>query len=162
MNHINKKMEALNALQRLIQEREAVQKRKSFSKKNEENSIMMDWTLTQLHIVSAIKAQGSANNTFLSETLNVSKPAITKAIKKMLDKNVIVETRQEANQKEIHYLLTAFGEQLSSIHEQLHEKARNRYLRLLDSFNTDELETIITFLEMITDKLKDDDVPVGE
>ena len=162
MNHIDKKMKALNALQQLIKEREAVQKRKSFSRKNEENSIVMDWTLTQLHIVSAIKAQGSANNTSLSETLNVSKPAITKAIKKMLEKNVIVETRQEANQKEVHYLLTDFGKRLASIHEQLHEKARNRYLRLLDSFNSDELETIITFLVMITDKLKDDDVPFGE
>ncbi|TQR35853.1 MarR family transcriptional regulator [Lysinibacillus sphaericus] len=161
MNHIDKKTEALNALQQFIKEREAVQKRKSFSKKNEENSIVMDWTLTQLHIVSAIKAQGSANNTSLSETLNVSKPAITKAIKKMLEKNVIVETRQETNQKEVHYLLTDLGKQLASIHDQLHEKARNRYLRLLDSFNTDELETIITFLEMITDKLKGDDVPFG-
>ena len=74
-------MEALNALQQFIKE-EKPSKRGKASVKNEENSIVMDWTLTQLHIVSAIKAQGSANNTSLSETLNVSKPAITKAIKK--------------------------------------------------------------------------------
>lgn len=155
-------METLNALQQLIKEKEASQKRRSFSKTDKEDSIMMDWTLTQLHIVSAIKAQGSANNTSLSKMLNVSKPAITKAIRKMLEKNVVVETRQEENQKEVYYLLTDYGEQLAKIHERLHEKARNRYLSLLDNFNEEELETIITFLKLVTDNLKQDDLTLGE
>lgn len=162
MKHIVKKMETLNALQQLIKEKEASQKRRSFSKTDKEDSIMMDWTLTQLHIVSAIKAQGSANNTSLSKMLNVSKPAITKAIRKMLEKNVVVETRQEENQKEVYYLLTDYGEQLAKIHERLHEKARNRYLSLLDNFNEEELETIITFLKLVTDNLKQDDLTLGE
>lgn len=162
MNHFDKKMETLNALQQLIKEREASQKRKSFSRTDNEDSIIQDWTLTQLHIASAIKAQGSANNTSLSKMLNVSKPAITKAIRKMLEKNVVVESRQKENQKEVYYLLTDYGEQLANIHERLHEQARNRYLSLLDNFNEEELETIITFLKLVTDNLKQDDLTLGE
>ncbi|MFC0413970.1 MarR family transcriptional regulator [Cytobacillus solani] len=162
MNHMDKKKEALNALQQLIKEREAAQKRRSFNIKETEDSMVMDWTLTQLHIVSAIKEQGSANNTSLAETLHVSKPAITKAIRKMLEKHIIVKTRQEDNQKEVHYLLTEFGEQLASIHARLHEQVRNRYLSLLDGFNTDELDTIISFLKTITDNLKHNDMSFGE
>ncbi|MBC5636368.1 MarR family transcriptional regulator [Ornithinibacillus sp. BX22] len=162
MNHFDKKMETLNALQQLIKEREASQKRRSFSRTDNEDSIIQDWTLTQLHIASAIKAQGSANNTSLSKMLNVSKPAITKAIRKMLEKNVVVESRQEENQKEVYYLLTDYGEQLAKIHERLHEQARNRYLSLLDNFDEEELETIITFLKLVTDNLKQDDLTLGE
>ncbi|MBS3681239.1 MarR family transcriptional regulator [Ornithinibacillus massiliensis] len=162
MNHFDKKMETLSALQQLIKEREASQKRRSFSRTDKEDSIIQDWTLTQLHIVSAIKAQGSANNTSLSKTLNVSKPAITKAIRKMLENNVVVESRQEENQKEVYYLLTDYGEQLARIHERLHEQARNRYLSLLDNFDEEELETIITFLKLVTDNLKQDDLTLGE
>lgn len=162
MSHMDKKTEALNALQQLIKEREAAQKRRSFNKKVTEDSIVKDWTLTQLHIVSAIKEQGSANNSSLAETLHLSKPAITKAIRRMLEKHVIVKTRQEDNQKEVHYLLTEFGEQLASIHARLHEQAKSRYLSLLDGFNTDELDTIIAFLKTITDNLKHNDMSFEE
>ncbi len=162
MSNMVKKLETLNALQQLITEREATQKRRSFSKGDKDSSLVMDWTLTQLHIVSAIKQNGAGNNKSLAEALNVSKPAITKAIKKMLEKNVIIETRQEDNQKEVHYLLTDFGEQLAYIHERLHEQAQKRYLRLLDNFNSNELDTIITFLKMLTENLKHDDVTIGE
>ncbi len=162
MNNMNKKLETLNALEQLIKERDATQKRRYFNKNDKDTSIIMDWTLTQLHIVSAIKKKGSGNNTSLSETLNVSKPAITKAIKKMLEKNVIVETRQKGNQKEVHYLLTDFGEQLAYIHERLHKQAKNRYLHILDNFNSNELDTITTFLKTITDNLKHDDLTLGE
>ncbi|WP_313798906.1 MarR family transcriptional regulator [Cytobacillus sp.] len=162
MNHMDKKTEALNALQQLIKVREAAQKRRSFNKKETEESVVMDWTLTQLHIVSVIKEKGSANNTSLAETLQVSKPAITKAIRKMLEKHVIVKTRQEDNQKEVHYLLTEYGEQLASIHARLHEQVKNQYLRLLDGFTTNELDTIIAFLKAITDNLKHTDMSFEE
>ncbi|GIN98088.1 hypothetical protein J6TS1_39580 [Siminovitchia terrae] len=154
MDKINKKEEALEALQNLITEREAAQKRRRVNKSGQEEALVLGWTLTQLHIVAIIKEKGMANNTSLSESLRLSKPAITKAVRKLLQHNILVKTQQEDNKKEVYYLLTESGEELALIHDRLHEQARNRYLRILDNFNTVELETIIKFLKAITENMK--------
>lgn len=154
MDKINKKEEALEALQNLITEREAAQKRRRVNKSEQEDALVLGWTLTQLHIVAIIKEKGMANNTSLSESLRLSKPAITKAVRKLLQHNILVKTQQEDNKKEVYYLLTESGEELALIHDRLHEQARNRYLRILDNFNTVELETIIKFLKAITENMK--------
>ncbi|MEI3611476.1 MarR family transcriptional regulator [Pseudogracilibacillus sp. SO30301A] len=151
---MDKKVEAIEALQQLIKEREAADRRRKGMKVSQEDAIISDWTLTQLHIVATIKEKGKANNTMLSESLNVSKPAITKAVRKLLEHNVLVKTQQEDNKKEVYYLLTKSGEMLALIHDQLHEQAKKRYLRIFDEFNTTELETIIRFLYAVTENIK--------
>jgi len=154
MDKISKKEEALESLQHLITEREAAQKRKRVDKSGKEEAFVLDWTLTQLHIVATIKEKGMANNTYLSENLKLSKPAITKAVKKLLQQNILMKIQQEDNKKEVYYLLTESGEKLALVHNQLHEKARIRYLSILDNFNIVELETIIKFLNAVTKNIK--------
>ncbi len=41
--------------------------------------------------------------------LNVSKPAITKSIKKLLAKGLVVEQHNEFNKREVNYSLTQEG-----------------------------------------------------
>lgn len=151
---MNKNTEALKALEQFIKEREAADKIRKQVKTSQEELITSDWTLTQLHIVATIKENGRANNTTLSESLNVSKPAITKAIRKLLDHHILEKIQEEDNKKEVYYLLTKSGEMLALIHAQLHEQARERYLRIFDEFNTVELEIIIRFLHAITESIK--------
>ncbi len=150
---MNKNTEALEALEQFIKEREAADRIRKQTKISQEQSIISDWTLTQLHIVATVKEKGRANNTTLSESLNVSKPAITKAVRKLLEHHIL-EKIQEENKKEVYYLLTKSGEMLALIHAQLHEQARDRYLRIFDEFNTAELEIIIRFLHTITESIK--------
>ena len=154
MDKISKKEEALESLQHLITEREAAQKRRRVDKSGKEEAFVLDWTLTQLHIVATIKEKGKANNTSLSENLKLSKPAITKAVKKLLQQNILMKIQQEDNKKEVYYLLTESGEKLALVHNQLHEQARIRYLSILDNFNIVELETIIKFLNAVTKNIK--------
>ena len=153
---MDEKERVLEALQRLITVREEAQRKraKKVSVKDEDEARVFEWTLTQLHLVTAIKEQGMANNTFLSGRLNVSMPAITKAVKKLLDHGVIQKTQRAGNSKELYYKLTENGEELAMIHERLHEQARNRYFRILDRFNNHELETITTFLNGVTDEIE--------
>jgi len=151
---MDKKIDALEALQRLITERESADRRRKRMNVSQEEAIVFDWTLTQLHIVAVIKEKGKANNIMLSEILNVSKPAITKAVKKLLEHNILEKIQQEDNKKEVYYLLTKSGEMLALIHNRLHEQAKNRYLSIFNNFNTTELETIIRFLNAITENIK--------
>ncbi|MGA3601387.1 MarR family transcriptional regulator [Lysinibacillus agricola] len=160
---MDKKEQVIEALQNFITEREASQKKRSVARRGEEesNTTVLDWTLTQLHIVAMIKERGSANNSELSSELNVSKPAITKAVRKLLQYNMIAKTQLERNKKEIHYVLTESGKRLALVHEQLHQKARNKYLSLLKKFSDTELDAITKFLNVVTGSLKDNEEQRG-
>lgn len=68
MDNMNKKEEALKALQHFITEREASQKKGRVNKVGQEEAFTLDWTLTQLHIVATIKEKGIVNNASLSQT----------------------------------------------------------------------------------------------
>lgn len=105
------------------------------------------WSLTQLHIVALINEKPSkANNTFLANQLGISKPAVTKAINALTEKDMITAQKKESNQKTIFYSLTNSGEKLALIHEQMHQKASERYDQLLNQFSDDELQLITKFL----------------
>ena len=142
------KKKVLKALQELITTRESIRKAESSNKKNVLFGV--SWTLTQFHIVALLKEQELMNNTNLAKELNVSKPAVTKAIKKLLEHCIIVEKQNKGNKKEIFYVLTEKGEKMASIHERLHKDAEDQYLTLLDTFNKEQLETIIIFLNTLT------------
>ncbi|ETO55552.1 HxlR family transcriptional regulator [Staphylococcus aureus MUM270] len=94
------------------------------------------------------------NNKFLSEMLNVSKPAITKSIKKLLAKGLVVESHNEFNKREVNYSLTQEGKKLSYIHDELHEKAVKKYEEVLKVFDNDEMAVIVEFLNRSIEELK--------
>lgn len=118
-------------------------------KENEE----LDLSLTQFHIIELIDNNDKVNNKFLSEMLNVSKPAITKSIKKLLAKGLVVESHNEFN-KEVNYSLTQEGKKLSYIHDELHEKAVKKYEEVLKVFDNDEMAVIVEFLNRSIEELK--------
>ncbi|PZK04418.1 HxlR family transcriptional regulator [Staphylococcus aureus] len=94
------------------------------------------------------------NNKFLSEMLNVSKPAITKSIKKLLAKGLVVESHNEFNKREVNYSLTQEGKKLSYIHDELHEEAVKKYEEVLKVFDNDEMAVIVEFLNRSIEELK--------
>ncbi|WP_179134535.1 MarR family transcriptional regulator [Oceanobacillus timonensis] len=150
---MDKKKEAIEALQQLIKEREAADRNRKAIKFNEE-AVVSDWTLTQLHVVAVIKEKGQANNTTLAEQLNISKPAVTKAVKKLLENRMLEKIQQDGNKKEVYYMLTDSGDMLAAIHEELHEKAESRYLDIFNHFDDNELETLITFFKLVSKNIK--------
>ena len=112
------------------------------------------WSLTQLHIVALInEAPNEANNTFLANQLDISKPAVTKAINVLVKEEMITAQRKESNQKTIYYKLTNAGEKLALVHEQMHQIAKEQYDQLLSQFNDEELQLITTFLNAWSEHL---------
>ncbi|CEE01513.1 MULTISPECIES: MarR family transcriptional regulator [Bacillales] len=150
------KKKVLKALQEFITTRESIRRTESSNNKNVLFGV--SWTLTQFHIVALLKENELMNNTTLAKELNISKPAVTKATKKLLEKGIIKEKQNEGNKKEIFYVLTEKGETMAAIHEKLHKEAEEQYLSLLDNFNKEQLETIILFLNTLTNHLKNENM----
>ncbi len=151
---MNMQKKVILMLQQFIIERENADKRRQYRKENED----MDLSLTQFHIIEIIDKHEKVNNKFLAEELNVSKPAVTKSIKKLLSKELVVELNNESNKREVYYNLTKKGEKLSFIHDDLHKKAVKKYEEVLKVFDEKEMETIIEFLKRSVDELKKEEV----
>lgn len=158
MEH-QQKEKVLKAIEHLITQRDKkIQKRTSLPALSNGESAE-EWTLTQLHIVALINDHPSeANNTFLSKQLHVSKPAITKAVNYLIEKGAITSEKREDNQKSIYYTLTDAGQNLASAHEQVHQKAVDRYHQLLDQFTETELEVVARFLSSWTKQMDSKDI----
>lgn len=147
--------EVIHSLQHMITKREAAYKKRVADKHFDEegNVITQEWTLTQLHIVAIMKDEKFANNRMLAEKLDLTKAAITKATKKLLKQEIMIEKELKDNKKEIYYALTESGERLALLHEQLHEKAKQKYIDILQEFSDEELAVINRFLKSITNNL---------
>ncbi|MGV3243530.1 MarR family winged helix-turn-helix transcriptional regulator [Staphylococcus sp. 11261D007BR] len=155
---MNKQNKVILLLQQFIIERENADKRRQYRKEKEN----LDLSLTQFHILELIDKNENVNNKFLSEELKLSKPAITKSIKKLINKNLLVEKNYEHNKREVYYELTTKGEKLSVIHDDLHKKAVRKYEEVLKVFDDDELETISEFLSRSINQLKKDVIDSDE
>lgn len=156
MNHLSKE-EVLKAIERFILHREKkMQKRNDIADKLliEQGFTENKWSLTQLHMIALINENPTeANNTFLAEHLGISKPAITKAVSSLIKDEVVMPKQKENNQKSVYYTLTNSGKQLSILHNQVHQVAKNRYNQLLDQFTDDESKIIVTFLNAWSEQL---------
>lgn len=150
----------LKAIENFITQREAESKKENLNyklyKSENKNTITNQWTLTQLHTVAIIKENRTANNNFLSQELNISKPAVTKAVKKLLDYNIIIEIELENNRKETYYTLTDQGESLAFLHDKLHEEVKQKYIKIFEEFPDSDLEVVRNFLENVTRRLQEE------
>ncbi|MDM5296819.1 MarR family transcriptional regulator [Bacillus pumilus] len=138
----------LKAIQDLIMHREKRRHDPTDPLITTTDTLNQDWTLTQLHILSMIQANpDESNNTFLSQQLKLSKPAITKAVKKLIEKGMVHYRHRQGDKKSVYYSLTEEGTKLASLYDELHERAVTTYLEFLSQFPADELQVIERFLK---------------
>lgn len=104
-------------------------------------------SLTQLHILSLIvQRPNQLYNAMLSKLLNISKPGITKAIRFLLERQLISVVDNCPNEKEVRFKATIKGEKLENIHKKLHAEAQSHYETLFKHFSDSELNVVIRFL----------------
>jgi len=106
------------------------------------------WTITQLHILSLVNENPNGwNNTLLSTELNVSKPAVTKAVNALIENDLLISTKKAENNKEVYYDITHQGKELAVEHEKLHKIIERKYYDLFRAFSEEELDVVIRFLD---------------
>ncbi|WP_334075888.1 MULTISPECIES: MarR family transcriptional regulator [Paenibacillus] len=147
----DKQNQALEAVQQFIMRREKRVQTRSTAAEMLASELTpaaeSKWTLTQLHILSLVKKQpGALNNTLLAERLHLSKPAVTKAVRPLVERQLLLPSHNVANQKEIYYRLSEQGGASAEAHDRIHERLKDEYIRLFGAFSDEELDVIIRFL----------------
>ena len=111
---------------------------------------------SEIHCVEYIGKNDDANVTKLAEAFYMTRGAISKLSKKLMEKGLIRSYQKPDNKKEIYFALTLQGEKLYEIHEALHETFRQRDRGVFDRMSREQLEAVFEFVSVYNQHLEDE------
>lgn len=110
-------------------------------------------TNTQEHILMLIE-NNAYTSTEIAKQLNVSQAAITKAVKALIAKEMLVAVRDERDARIVRYSLTEVAKPIAAEHTHHHEHTIQSYQDLLDGYSEEEQDIIGRFLTDLVGKIK--------
>lgn len=102
---------------------------------------------SEIHCIEAIEKNTDPNVTKLADVLYMTRGAISKLTKKLLEKQLIETYQKENNKKEIYFRLTKEGKRLYDLHEELHREFQERDKVVFEQVTKEELESMLNFLD---------------
>lgn len=113
-------------------------------------SNLKELTISQMHYLEVISQLSNPNVTELATEMQLSKPTVTVALEKLLQKGFVSKVVSDEDRRSSHLHLTKKGMQIN----QMHEKAHTRFAELMaESLEPAELEQLTMLLEKLTRKL---------
>ncbi len=122
--------------------------------KDKAESVLQNYTITELHCIEHIGKIEDSNVTKISQDLNITRGGISKLIKKLISKNAIIPYQTPNNKKEIYYKLTEHGKEVFQAHENIHQKWHKKDLKFLSRYNEKEVVFAVNFIRDYTQHLK--------
>ncbi|HEO8422735.1 MarR family transcriptional regulator [Niallia sp. FSL W8-0635] len=114
--------------------------------KPELESALNGYTLNEIELIENIALIPNANVTKLAAASYMTRGAISKLTKKLLAKNIIESYQNAENKKEIYFRLTANGQKINNIHQELHGLFLKRDKEVFKNMTDDEFDTIFRFI----------------
>lgn len=120
-----------------------MEKQEILSKLTEDEKLH-EYNYSEIHTIAAIGNLKEPNVTNIANQMNVTKGAISKITKKLLQRQLIETYQQEGNKQKIFFKLTESGQFLYEEHEKRH----NLWLKRDDEFIKQFDEKIVKQVEM--------------
>ncbi|SIR71240.1 MarR family transcriptional regulator [Bacillus velezensis] len=102
---------------------------------------------SEVHCIEFIKKIEDANVTKLAESLYMTRGAISKLTKKLINKGLIESYQKPLNKKEIYFRLTEQGKVIYKIHEELHKEFQERDKIVFEQVTDEQFDTMLNFVE---------------
>lgn len=107
-------------------------------------------SLSSLHVLDVIQSRGEGiKGIDIARSLGITKGAVSKITRKLLEQGLIRKMQRPDNLKEIYFLVTPLGEQLAELHRLFHEEQDKKAMHLLDEYDPASLEIVADFLEKL-------------
>ena len=110
-------------------------------------------TSTQEHILMLLAEQISTNAK-IAEKLKISPAAVTKALKKLQEQELIQSSRATNDERVVLWSLTEKAVPVAKEHATHHGKTLSTYQELGNKFNDEEQEVISKFLSALTEEFQ--------
>ncbi len=105
---------------------------------------LQELTLTQMHYLEMMNALENPNITELASALQLTKPTVTVALDKLIEKEYLVKVQSDEDRRTSHLHLTEKGRSINNMHEYAHR----RFAELMqENLEPEEMESICKLLE---------------
>ncbi|GGH11279.1 MarR family transcriptional regulator [Paenibacillus segetis] len=105
------------------------------------------YTSTEVHCIEYIEKNADSNVTRLAEYFYMTRGAISKLTKKLLQKGLIESYQKSDNKKEVYYRLTEQGKVIYKIHEDLHQEFQERDKAVFEQVTEEQFDSMLSFVE---------------
>ncbi|MCU5709245.1 MarR family transcriptional regulator [Bacillus cereus] len=102
---------------------------------------------SEVHCIEYIENNADSNVTQLAEAFYVTRGAISRMTKKLIQKGLVESYQKSENKKEIYFRLTEQGKEIYKIHENLHKEFQERDKSVFEQVTEEEFNSIISFVE---------------
>src|SRR5690242_20522426 len=126
--------------------------RKVYNKMALLNKIKMEESLkgykpSEVHYIECIGRNVDSNVTKLAESLYMTRGAISKMTKKLIEKGIIESYQKPDNKKEIYFRLTEQGKAINKVHEELHKEFQERDKAVFEQVTEEQFDSMLSFVE---------------
>ncbi|MBK1812829.1 MarR family transcriptional regulator [Clostridium sp. YIM B02505] len=108
--------------------------------------ILQEISVIGLHVLDAIGRFEPVNSITISKETAIPKGTVSKTIKKLISKKLIVKKPLPNNKKESIFHITPLGKELFELHDALHKQMDSAINNFLKKYDDDELQFLIRFL----------------
>lgn len=119
---------------------------RSLEKLNEKD-LLNNYCYSEIHCIDLIAKMDDANVTNIAEKLGMTRGAISKITKKLIDKGAIISYQIDNNRKKVFYELTELGQVINDLHMQWHVDWEERSTIFFSHWKKDDLMMVYDFLE---------------
>jgi len=102
-------------------------------------------TLTQMHYLETINHKHNPNLTELALEMGLTKPTVTVAIDKLIEKEFVYKIKSDEDRRSMHLHLTEKGKLLNQMHDYAHKLLAERMITTFD-------ERELTILKLLLNK----------
>lgn len=108
---------------------------------------LKEYKPSEVHCIEYIGKNVDSNVTKLSESFYMTRSAMSKITKKLIEKGFIESYQKPDNKKEIYFRLTKQGKEINKIHEKLHEEFQERDKVIFEEVTEEQLDSMLNFVE---------------
>ncbi|WP_435923453.1 MarR family transcriptional regulator [Paenibacillus sp. DYY-L-2] len=107
-------------------------------------------SVSSLHVLDVIHAHDGIKGADIARDMGITKGAVSKITRKLLDHDLIRKNRLPDNLKEIYFSVTPLGAELAELHRLFHQEKDQKVIELLTNYDAASLEIVADFLEKLS------------
>ena len=121
--------------------------------KSKMESSLQGYKPSEVHCIEFIEKNVDSNVTKLAESMYMTKGAISKLTKKLIEKGLIEQYQKANNKKEVFFKLTKQGRVIFDIHEKLHKEFQERDESVFNHVTEEQFDHMLNFIELYSKHL---------
>lgn len=125
----------------------------SWINKQKMEIVLKEYKPSEIHCIEYIAKNEDSNVTKLAEKFYMTKSAISKITKKLIEKGYIESYQKLDNKKEIYFKLTEQGKIINDTHDDLHKEFQERDKAMFEQITDKQFDNIIKFIENYSNHL---------